>query len=789
MLDPATTNTATATAFLAALYEHTTTGWLTLFSATRPGPGTHVDWYPIGDLDAAAQQATLRAQTSCVWFGVATRHRRLPTGRGGATDCHQIPGLWLDIDVAGPRHADSTHLPPTIDDAWTLLARFEHPPSIVVDSGGGLQAWWLFNEPHTLGADDPLLDRWHTTWTRLGAELGWHVDNVFDPARIMRLPGTLNRKPGVDPAAVTIAAANNAAYDVTDLAEILDDPTPPPAARATRPAYTGGDRPGDELMAERDGNDVLAAAGWTLSHVDRAGNHYWIRPRTDRATHHAAVVYADGHIANYSEASGLEVRRSYDPWGLHVALNHNGDFAAAARAWRQTHSKPRDDMAWVLDGATTATDPAEPQQVATGLDHEAFWAARPELAHIRTYAQAQMSSPWAVLGGVLANVVCQAPVTIVLPNIIQDLASINLAIALVGRSGEGKGGATSTARRAVNIGPPAFDKHTLGSGQGIAHGYGHWESGKDGDTGHVERHADSCLFIVEEVDHLGSHAAQNASTTLAELRRFLMGEKLGHLYVDRTKRVQIAEHTYRGAFLVGVQPARAGALLGDADGGTPQRFVWLPVLDPQPPDTEPDLPAPIEWRQPPSTALPPPDGLYDGRRPIPVCDTAVTAIKEERRRRARGEGDPLDGHRLLCRERVAAALGLLNGHYGITDDDWALSEHVMAISDATRTAVTHALDAARQAANRGKALDEAERDEIKEDRQDQRVARRIADILRRNDDWMNHNDLRKRLNIRDRPAFESAVTNLIVAGQIESEPIAQGSSTARRGTRYRAVAT
>lgn len=777
--EPATINTNTAAAFLAALYGDIDTGWLTLFSVSRTAQGSHTDWFPIGDIEAAATRAATRAETSCVWFGVATRREHLTSGRGGSTDCHQIPGLWLDLDVAGPRHANATNLPPTVDDAWTLLGRFEHPPSIVIDSGGGLQAWWLFTEPHQL-PDDQLLDRWHATWTRLGAELGWHVDNVFDPARIMRLPGTLNRKPGVEPAAVQLVSATELAYDVTNLAEILDDPTPPPA-RTPRAPYTGGDRPGDEFNNTHDGNQVLEQAGWTLCDVDRTGNRYWTRPRTDGATHHAAVVYTDGHIANYSDASGLEVRRSYDPWGLHVALNHNGDHSAAARAWRTAHPRP-DDLTWIND------DPGLEEVFEDTLDHDTFWNARPELVHIQTYAHAQMSSPWAVLGGVLARIVCQAPVTIVLPNIIQDLASINLAIALVGRSGEGKGGATSTARRAINIGPPAFETHTLGSGQGIAHGYGHWENPKDGEPGHVERHADSCLFIVEEVDHLGAHAAQTASTTLAELRRFLMGEKLGHLYVDRQKRVEIHEHTYRGAFLVGVQPARAAALLGDADGGTPQRFVWLPVLDTNPPDTEPETPEPWTWRQPPSTALPTPEPLYDGRRPIPVCDTATNAIREERRRRSRGEGNPLDGHRLLCRERVAAALGLLHGHYAITEEDWALSEHVMAVSDATRTAIANQLQATKQAANRGRALDEAEREEVKEDHQDQRVARRLLDYLRRQDGWVIGSDLRKNgLAARDRAAFESAVTKLIAAGQVESEPIPQDTPTSRPGTRYRAV--
>ena len=147
---------------------------------------------------------------------------------------------------------------------------------------------------------------------------------------------------------------------------------------------------------------------------------------------------------------------------------------------------------------------------------------------------------------------------------------------------------------------PTFQTHTLGSGQGIAHGYAHWETKEKA----VERHADSVLFTVEEVDHLAGHNAQNGSTTFAELRRFGMGEKLGHLFVDPTKRVQIAAHSYRGAFVVGVQPGRAGVILDATDGGTPQRFFWAPATDGAPPETEPDRPEPWPWKPTEQTPRP-----------------------------------------------------------------------------------------------------------------------------------------------------------------------------------------
>jgi hypothetical protein len=423
-----------------------------------------------------------------------------------------------------------------------------------------------------------------------------------------------------------------------------------------------------------------------------------------------------------------------------------------------------------------------PEPVKVNPDNEdTFWTARDELRHIRTYAQAQMACPLAVLAMVLARVVCQAPVAVVLPDIIHDHASLNLTIALVGISGGGKGGATGVARRAVDIGTEQFDTHTLGSGQGIAHGYGHWEK----TTKRVERHADSVLFTVEEVDHLAGHNAQNGSTTLAEMRRFSMGEKLGHLYVDPTRRVQIPAHTYRGAIAVSVQPERGGVLLNAAAGGTPQRFWWVPTIDHDPPDVEPDRPTPWRWQAPSADDLPPVE-LFTGLRPIPVCEPARTAIRDAQRARNRGEGDPLDGHALLTRERIAAALGLLNGHWGINDQDWTLAGTLMAISDTTRAGVVATLQAKARTVNVARAHQEADRDEVKEDRQDQRVARRLLDYLRRQGDWVNGAELRRNgVTSRDRPAFESAIAKLVGAGVVQAE--ATTGPQGQRGFRYRVV--
>ena len=95
------------------------------------------------------------------------------------------------------------------------------------------------------------------------------------------------------------------------------------------------------------------------------------------------------------------------------------------------------------------------------------------------------------------------------------------------------------------------------------------------------------------------------------------------------------------------------------------------------------------------------------------------------------------------------------------------------------------LAAAARTANAARAHAEADRDEVKEDRQDQRVARRLLAHLQRRDEWMNGADLRRALPSRDRPAFQSALDKLVAAGQVEPEDIIGPGQ--HPGVRYRAL--
>jgi hypothetical protein len=89
-------------------------------------------------------------------------------------------------------------------------------------SGHGLQAWWLLSEfwqfereADRLAAAD-VARRWNTAIGIRAAQVGnWVVDSTFDLARVMRVPGTLNRKttPSMP---VVIRAINGVRYHPDD---------------------------------------------------------------------------------------------------------------------------------------------------------------------------------------------------------------------------------------------------------------------------------------------------------------------------------------------------------------------------------------------------------------------------------------------------------------------------------------------------------------------------------------------------------------------------------------------
>ena len=118
----------------------------------------------------------------------------------------------------------------------------------------------------------------------------------------------------------------------------------------------------------------------------------------------------------------------------------------------------------------------------------------------------------------------------------------------------------------------------------------------------------------------------------------------------------------------------------------------------------PATPAKIRW-QPPT---------YQGRAAFDVCPLADDVIVNAHVARNRGDGDALDGHALLTRLKVAAALAMLDDREPrmqctVTDEDWDLAGVVMAVSDRTREGVRRHLAEAAKVENEKRAYAEAQK--------------------------------------------------------------------------------
>lgn len=121
--------------------------------------------------------------------------------RGLAKDSAGIAGFWADIDVNGGPENKKNAAPDF--EAAAELATCVLEPTILVCSGYGLQAWYLFEEPWIF-ADATDRERaaqlsagWIARLRREARDRGYTIDSTQDLARLMRVPGTINAKGGL----------------------------------------------------------------------------------------------------------------------------------------------------------------------------------------------------------------------------------------------------------------------------------------------------------------------------------------------------------------------------------------------------------------------------------------------------------------------------------------------------------------------------------------------------------------------------------------------------------------
>ena len=133
-----------------------------------------------------------------VWHSVNTVSVEPTNGkRGDENVVSYQTAIVTDIDITGAAHK-STNLAINFDEAKSFLPI---KPSILLDSGHGAQAYYIFNQPIFVTEQNrEELKRRNNLWLDFIRQCanGKDIDSVGDLPRVMRTPGTFNYKLGKD---------------------------------------------------------------------------------------------------------------------------------------------------------------------------------------------------------------------------------------------------------------------------------------------------------------------------------------------------------------------------------------------------------------------------------------------------------------------------------------------------------------------------------------------------------------------------------------------------------------
>jgi P4 family phage/plasmid primase-like protien len=289
-------------------------GVLPFWDATTKGS----IFLPIHDPAASADLAAQRVERG--WsghVGLALQPRTPTSGRGKEDATCAIAGLWFDLDVRGPAHRQEA-LPPDAAAATALIRKSVRPePSLLVDSGHGLHAYWLLREvwDFRLGDDTAaercrarrLSDQLQRAIRHGGRREGYEIESTSDLGRVLRIPGSLNAKLPDDPRPVRVLRENGPRYGIEELEETL--PAVPPDERRDAPRpFTGAEFPA-ELTPIMDGCAFMRHCRDNAPHL---GCQKWHASLTIVARCEDGERHAHDLSAPYPRYDQAETQAKYD---------------------------------------------------------------------------------------------------------------------------------------------------------------------------------------------------------------------------------------------------------------------------------------------------------------------------------------------------------------------------------------------------------------------------------------------------------------------------------------------
>lgn len=144
-------------------------------------------------ITSLTDEAMRLAERWDVFFGVGLRRcpttvdiRSCPHDVKGLDHVSRLPAAWSDMDVRCDEEPDKPH--ESTERAQSLALSMRPAPTIIVGSGVGIHAYWKISPPTS--------DLQRIVALNKAIRERVQGDNAIDPARILRLAGTLNHKHG-----------------------------------------------------------------------------------------------------------------------------------------------------------------------------------------------------------------------------------------------------------------------------------------------------------------------------------------------------------------------------------------------------------------------------------------------------------------------------------------------------------------------------------------------------------------------------------------------------------------
>jgi hypothetical protein len=204
--------------------------------------GVTIPRFPV-DIDAALVVAqNFIDQKHNVYFTPGT----YSGNRRRQVECLYVKAFFLDLDVEHGKNRYASKSA-AVEDVQRLCQEINWPIPVLIDSGGGIHAYWILNE--ALPASE--WDLYASAFKQLVIDKGMVIDEAVpaDSARLMRVPGTSNYR--YDPPTASSMLTDVYTYDFAELKPALGNVEKP---FSLRDVEKGLDDDTKAIYDKRNGN-------------------------------------------------------------------------------------------------------------------------------------------------------------------------------------------------------------------------------------------------------------------------------------------------------------------------------------------------------------------------------------------------------------------------------------------------------------------------------------------------------------------------------------------------------